>query len=78
MDRELCASIGVCTSCVHHLKLIHALRSSFVSMLSPTARKFDYVFDSFLTAAGEFINPKSIYFIRIYFIRTSRLTFAKF
>ena len=53
-------------SYVRQLEFIHAmhLRSNIVSMLSPTAKKFDYVLDSFLTAAGGSINPKSTYVIR--------------
>jgi len=51
-------------SYVRQLEFIHAMRSNIVSMLSPTSRKFDYVLDSFLTAAGGSINPKSTYVIK--------------
>ena len=40
------------------------LRSKMVSMLSPTARKFEYVVDSFHSAVGGSINPKSTCVIR--------------
>ena len=53
-------------SVVRQLDLMNAmhLRSNIVSKLSPTARKFDYVVDSFHTAAGGSINPKSTYVTR--------------
>ena len=51
-------------SVVRHLDLLFAMRSNIVSMLSPTARKFDYVLDSYLTAVAGSINPKSTYVIR--------------
>ena len=53
-------------SIVRHLEFIHAmhLRSNIVSMLSPTARKFASVLDSYLTATGGSSNPKSTYVIR--------------
>ena len=51
-------------SAARHLDLVFAMRSNIVSMLSPTARKFDYVLDSYLTAVGGSINSKSTYVIR--------------
>ena len=53
-------------SVVHQLDLMYAmkLRSNIVSMLSPTARKFNYVVDSFHTAVGGSTNPKSTHVIR--------------
>ena len=51
-------------SAARHLDLVFAIRSNIVSTLSPTARKFDYVLDSYLTAVGGSINSKSTYVIR--------------
>jgi len=49
-------------SLARQLEFIHAthLRSNIVSVLSTTARKKDYVLDSFLTAAGGSNNPNRI------------------
>ena len=51
-------------SAVHQFDSLYASRSKIVSMLSPTARKMHYVFDSFLNAAIGSCNTKSTYVIR--------------
>ena len=50
-------------SLVRQLDSLYALRSK-ISMLSPTARKMEYFFDSFLNAAIGSFNTKSTYVIR--------------
>ena len=51
-------------SAVRQLNSLYAFRSKIVSMLSPTAKKMDYVLDSFLNAAIGTFNTKSTYVIR--------------
>jgi len=51
-------------SLVRHLNFYFAMRSSIVSMLSPTARKMQYVLHSFLNATIGSCNPKSTFVIR--------------
>ena len=51
-------------SAVNQFDSLYASRSKIVSMLSPTARKMHYVFDSFLNAAIGSCNTKSTYVIR--------------
>ena len=51
-------------SLVRQLDSLYALRSKIVSALSPTARKMEYFFDSFLNAAIGTCNTKSTYVIR--------------
>ena len=51
-------------SAVRQLDSLYALRSKIVSVLSPTARKMEYFFDSFLNAAIGSCNTKSTYVIR--------------
>ena len=51
-------------SLVRQLDSLHTARSKIVSMLSPSARKMQYIFDSFLTAAIGSCNTKSTYVIR--------------
>ena len=51
-------------SAVRQLDSLYAYRSKIVSMLSPTAKKMDYVLDSFLNAAIGTFNTKSTYVIR--------------
>ena len=50
-------------SLARQLDSLYALRSK-ISMLSPTARKMEYFFDSFLNAAIGTFNTKSTYVIR--------------
>ena len=51
-------------SLVRQLNALAALRSGFVSMLSPTASKMEYVFDSSLNGAIGSCNTKSTYVMR--------------
>ena len=51
-------------SLVRQMDSGYALRSKTRTMLSPTARKLDYVLDSFLNAAIGSFNSKSTYVIR--------------
>ena len=51
-------------SAVRQLDSLYALRSKIASMLSPTAKKMNYVLDSFLNAAIGSFNTKSTYVIR--------------
>ena len=51
-------------SLVRQLDSLFALRSKVVSMLSPSARKMRYVFDSVLNATIGTCNTKSTYVIR--------------
>ena len=51
-------------SLVRQLDSVYALRSKTRTMLSPTARKMEYVLDSFLNAAIGSFNTKSTYVIR--------------
>ena len=51
-------------SVVRQLDSIYALRTKTRTMLSPTARKVDYVLDSFLNAAIGSFNTKSTYVMR--------------
>jgi len=51
-------------SLVRQLDSLFALRSKLVYMLSPTMRKMNYFFDSFLNAVYGSFNTKSTYVIR--------------
>ena len=51
-------------SSVRQLDSVNALRSEIVSVLSPTARKMEYVYDPFHNAAIGSCNTKSTYVIR--------------
>ena len=51
-------------SSVRQLDSVNALRSEIVSLLSPTARKMEYVYDPFHNAAIGSCNTKSTYVIR--------------
>ena len=51
-------------SVARQLDSLYALRTKTRTMLSPTARKVDYVLDSFLNAAIGSCNTKSTYVIR--------------
>ena len=46
-------------SAVRQMDSLYAIRSKIVSMLSPTARKMDYVLDSFFNFAIGSCNTKS-------------------
>ena len=51
-------------SAVRQLDSVNALRSEVLSILSPTARKMEHVYDSFRNAAIGSCNTKSSYVIR--------------
>ena len=51
-------------SAVRQLDAVYALRSKIGSTLSPTAKKMNYVFDSFLNAAIGSCNTKSTYVMK--------------
>ena len=51
-------------SAVRQIDSLYAIRSKIVSILSPTARKMEYVLDSFFNFAIGSCNTKSTYVIR--------------
>ena len=51
-------------SYVRQVESLFALRSTFATIVSPTVRKSNFVFDSYVNAASGSCNPKSTYVIR--------------